>query len=127
MSDMLTLEKFEEASELVKKVTSETKLIFSEYLSGQTGNKVYLKPENMQLTGAYKLRGAYYKNKHTLAGGARERANHGIGGQSRPRCRLRRKKIWREGSDCDAHDDTAHEGEPHQKLWRRGDSERGCL
>ena len=61
MSDMLTLEKFEEASELVKKVTSETKLIFSEYLSGQTGNKVYLKPENMQLTGAYKLRGAYYK------------------------------------------------------------------
>ncbi len=61
MSDMLTLEKFEEASELVKKVTSETKLIYSEYLSTQTGNKVYLKPENMQLTGAYKLRGAYYK------------------------------------------------------------------
>lgn len=58
---MLTLEKFEEASEIVKKVTSETKLIYSEYLSGQTGNKVYLKPENMQLTGAYKLRGAYYK------------------------------------------------------------------
>lgn len=58
---MLTLEKFEEAFEIVKKVTSETKLIYSEYLSGQTGNKVYLKPENMQLTGAYKLRGAYYK------------------------------------------------------------------
>ncbi len=58
---MLTLEKFEEASEIVKKVTSDTKLIYSEYLSGQTGNKVYLKPENMQLTGAYKLRGAYYK------------------------------------------------------------------
>lgn len=58
---MLTLEKFEEASEMVKKVTSETKLIYSEYLSNQTGNKVYLKPENMQLTGAYKLRGAYYK------------------------------------------------------------------
>ncbi len=57
----LTLEKFEEASEVVKKVTLETKLVFSEYLSVQTGNKVYLKPENMQLTGAYKLRGAYYK------------------------------------------------------------------
>lgn len=57
---MLTLEKFEEASEVVKKVTLETKLIYSEYLSAQTGNKVYLKPENMQLTGAYKLRGAYY-------------------------------------------------------------------
>jgi threonine dehydratase len=61
MSEMLTLDKFEEASEIVKKVTSETKLIYSEYLSNQTGNKVYLKPENMQLTGAYKLRGAYYK------------------------------------------------------------------
>lgn len=61
MADMLTLEKFEEASEIVKEVTSETKLIYSEFLSNQTGNKVYLKPENMQVTGAYKLRGAYYK------------------------------------------------------------------
>ena len=59
---MLTLEKFEEASEIVKRVTRPTKLIYSEYLSSQTGGKVYLKPENMQYTGAYKLRGAYYKN-----------------------------------------------------------------
>ena len=58
---MLTLDKFEEASEIVKKVTSETKLVYSDYFSRQTGNKVYLKPENMQFTGAYKLRGAYYK------------------------------------------------------------------
>lgn len=58
---MLTLEKFEEASEIVKKVTSETKLVYSDYLSAQTGNRVYLKPENMQFTGAYKVRGAYYK------------------------------------------------------------------
>lgn len=58
---MLTLEKFEEASEIVKKVTQETKLVYSDFYSAQTGNKVYLKPENMQFTGAYKLRGAYYK------------------------------------------------------------------
>ena len=58
---MLTLEKFEEASEVVKKVTKDTKLQYSKFLSDATGNKVYLKPENMQLTGAYKLRGAYYK------------------------------------------------------------------
>ena len=58
---MLTLEKFEEASETVKKVTQETKLVYSDFYSAQTGNKVYLKPENMQFTGAYKLRGAYYK------------------------------------------------------------------
>ena len=58
---MLTLEKFEAASEIVKKVTHPTKLVFSDYLSQQTGGKVYLKPENMQHTGSYKVRGAYYK------------------------------------------------------------------
>ena len=58
---MLTLEKFEKASEVVKRVTQETKLVYSEYFSSQSGNRVYFKPENMQLTGAYKLRGAYYK------------------------------------------------------------------
>ena len=58
---MLTLEKFEEASEVVKKVAIETKLLYSPYFSERTGNKVYLKPENMQVTGAYKIRGAYYK------------------------------------------------------------------
>ena len=58
---MMTLEKFEEASELVKKVTNSTKLVSSDYLSEQSGGKVYLKPENMQHTGAYKIRGAYYK------------------------------------------------------------------
>ena len=57
----LTLEKFEEAAEIVKNVTLETKLVYSEYFSGQSGNKVYIKPENMQYTGAYKVRGAYYK------------------------------------------------------------------
>ena len=57
----LTLECFEEASDLVKEVTTETKLVYSEYFSNQTGNKVYFKPENMQYTGAYKVRGAYYK------------------------------------------------------------------
>ncbi len=60
-TEMLTLERFEEASERVKDVTQPTELIFSEYLSKMTGNKVYLKPENMQFTGAYKVRGAYYK------------------------------------------------------------------
>lgn len=58
---MLTLEKFEEASEVVRRVTQETKLVYSDFYSNQTGNKIYLKPENMQFTGAYKLRGAYYK------------------------------------------------------------------
>lgn len=59
--EMLTLDAFEEAAECVKRVTRETKLIYSDYFSAQTGNKVYLKAENMQVTGAYKIRGAYFK------------------------------------------------------------------
>ncbi len=58
---MLTLEKFEEAAEVVQRVAKKTNLIYSKSLSQQVGNKVYFKPENMQHTGAYKLRGAYYK------------------------------------------------------------------
>ncbi|MBO5277931.1 MAG: threonine ammonia-lyase [Lachnospiraceae bacterium] len=61
MEEKMTMEKFEDASEIVKKVTLETKLMYSSYFSELTGNKVYFKPENMQFTGAYKVRGAYYK------------------------------------------------------------------
>lgn len=62
---MLTLEKFEEARSVLAGVILDTKLIYSSYFSKTTGNNVYLKPENMQVTGAYKVRGAYYK-VHTL-------------------------------------------------------------
>ena len=58
---MMTLEKFEQACEVVGQVTTETRLMFSQYFSDQCGCKVYLKPENMQKTGAFKIRGAYYK------------------------------------------------------------------
>ena len=57
---MLTLESFEEAAEIVKQVTQETKLIKSAYFSELTGNKVFLKPENMQRTGA---RSAHFPKK----------------------------------------------------------------
>ncbi len=58
---MLDKKSFEEASKCVSKVTLETKLVYSEYFSRQCGNEVFFKPENMQYTGAYKVRGAYYK------------------------------------------------------------------
>lgn len=58
---MMTLDKFEKAYEVVQRVILKTKLVYSDYYSDMTGNKVYLKPENMQKTGAYKIRGAYYK------------------------------------------------------------------
>jgi len=69
---MMTLDRFEEATEAVKKVILRTELIYSDYFSDITGNKVYLKPENMQFTGAYKVRGAYYKIS-TLTNEERER------------------------------------------------------
>ena len=58
---MLTLKKFEKAYETVQKVVLPTKLVKSDYFSELTGNQIYFKPENLQLTGAYKIRGAYYK------------------------------------------------------------------
>lgn len=58
---MMTFDKFEQAYEIVQKVILPTKLVYSDYFSDLTGNKVYFKPENMQKTGAYKIRGAYYK------------------------------------------------------------------
>jgi threonine dehydratase len=58
---MLTKKDFDDASKKVAEVTSDTKLIYSDYFSSISGNNVYLKPENMQVTCAYKVRGAYYK------------------------------------------------------------------
>ncbi|MDO5043267.1 MAG: threonine ammonia-lyase [Slackia sp.] len=69
---MLTLDTFEEASEKVREVTLKTELVESPHFSAQTGNKVFFKPENMQRTGAYKVRGAYYKIS-TLTDEERER------------------------------------------------------
>ena len=72
MEEVFTLNQFEEACEAVSKVTLNTQLLYSDYFSEMTGGKVYLKPENRQRTGAYKVRGAYYKIS-TLSSQERER------------------------------------------------------
>ena len=58
---MLTLKDFKEARGVLSGVIRDTPLVYSPAFSKATGNQVYIKPENMQLTGAYKIRGAYYK------------------------------------------------------------------
>ncbi len=58
---MLTLDKFKEARSVLRGVIEPTDLVYSKYFSDLCGNHVYLKPENLQVTGAYKIRGAYYK------------------------------------------------------------------
>lgn len=72
MTEMLTLKAFEEAARKVREATRETKLVYSPHFSQECGNEVWLKPENMQRTGAYKVRGAYYKIS-TLSQDERER------------------------------------------------------
>lgn len=56
---MLSLSQFEDARERLKDVIKETKLIYSPTFSEECGNEVYIKPENLQITGAFKIRGAY--------------------------------------------------------------------
>lgn len=56
---MLSLSQFEDARERLKDVIKETKLIHSPTFSEESGNEVYIKPENLQITGAFKIRGAY--------------------------------------------------------------------
>ena len=58
---MLTLKEFKEARGVLAPVIRATPLVYSPAFSKATGSHVYIKPENMQLTGAYKIRGAYYK------------------------------------------------------------------
>jgi len=58
---MMTLEDFKAARNTLQGVLHPTHLIPSPAFSKATGNHVYLKPENMQVTGAYKIRGAYFK------------------------------------------------------------------
>lgn len=58
---MMTLEDFKAARSVLAPVINHTELVYSPAFSKATGNNVYLKPENMQITGAYKLRGAYFK------------------------------------------------------------------
>ena len=58
---MLTLDQFKEARSVLRGVIADTDLVHSKYFSDLCGNEVYLKPENLQVTGAYKIRGAYYK------------------------------------------------------------------
>lgn len=56
---MLSLSQFEDARERLKGIIKETKLIHSPTFSEECGNEVYIKPENLQITGAFKIRGAY--------------------------------------------------------------------
>lgn len=58
---MLTLYDFIEARERLQTVMVKTKLIHSTVFSDESGNDVYIKPENLQRTGSFKLRGAYNK------------------------------------------------------------------
>ncbi len=58
---MMTLTEFRHARSLLTGILADTSLVYSPHFSAQCGGNVYLKPENMQVTGAYKVRGAYFR------------------------------------------------------------------
>ena len=58
---MPTLCDFVESKERLSNVLEKTKLIYSATFSDEFGNTVYIKPENLQRTGSFKIRGAYNK------------------------------------------------------------------
>ena len=111
MEEQLTLKKFEEASEIVKKVTLNTNLIYSDYFSSQTDNQVYIKPENMQFTGAYKVRGSYYKIS-TLSEAERLPLRREI----TRRESLMRQNLRSESHHCHADRHPADESKPYKEL-----------
>ena len=102
---------------IVKKVTKPTGLIESEFFSQSCGNKVYLKPENMQVTGAYKIRGAYYKIS-TLSDADRKKGlitasagNHAQG------VAYAAKAYGVKGNDRYADIHTTHQGKSYEVVW----------
>ena len=122
---MLTLDAFKEARSVLQGVLLPTPLIHSPYLSKLWGNHVYLKPENMQVTGAYKIRGAYFKIS-TLSPEEKERGlitasagNHAQGVAYAARA------AGVGGHHRHAHHHSPGEGEQHQGLRGRGDPPRG--
>lgn len=62
----MKLQDFTTAREHLQKVLLPTHLIYSPIFSEESQNQIYIKPENLQKTGAFKIRGAYNKiNKLT--------------------------------------------------------------
>lgn len=124
---MLTLEKFKQASAIVKEVTLPTKLVYSEYLSKQTGADVYLKPENMQYTGAYKVRGAYYKISTMSEEDRKKGLVTASAGNHAQGVAYAAKKSWLQGNGSYADSYTIDQSKSYKELWSRSRITRRCL
>lgn len=62
MSEVITsFEDIVKAKKNIEGICVRTPLVYSKHFSGLCGCNVYLKLENLQITGAYKMRGAYNK------------------------------------------------------------------
>ena len=57
----ISLDDIYQAQEQLQQIICKTTLIASPIFSKESGNNVFIKPENLQVTGAFKIRGAYYK------------------------------------------------------------------
>ena len=92
------------AAERLKGTARHTAIIPSKVLSDMTGHEILLKPENLQVTGSFKIRGAYNK----IAAGSRH--CHRFRGQPCAGRGLCGSRTWCEGNDLHAADHSAAEG-----------------
>lgn len=82
---MISIEKIKQAADLIKRKVIRTPLVYSPFLSHMFGGEIYLKLENLQKTGSFKIRGATYcilKNKDEIGPGgvvAASAGNHAQG------------------------------------------------
>ena len=77
---------FMEARERLSTITVKTKLIHSDVFSDECGNDVYIKPENLQITGSFKVRGAYNKIAKLTEEEKARGVNRRVCRQPRTRC-----------------------------------------
>ena len=128
---MLTLDNVSKKHSVknVKEVTTGDKAgIQRLFLCSRHGNKVYFKPENMQFTGAYKVRGAYYKISTLSHEEACTGPDHRICRATMPRALpMQQKPAGVQGNHRHADHHTPDQGEPHQGLRRRSRPLRRCL
>ena len=85
--------------------------------------KIYLKPENMQYTGAYKVRGAYYKIS-TMSEEDRQKGLITASAGNHAQGVAYAAKLFGVKAIINAKYNTVNQSKPHKKLWCRGSSSR---
>ncbi len=110
------IDDIEAARQRLAPVLKRTPLQYSATLSRMLEAEVLVKPENLQKTGSFKIRGAYNRVMALAAGTGAPRRGGGVGGESWPGAFLRGNGGRSEGDDRDAGDRGDRQGRGHARL-----------